>query len=297
MQVTLVGICGDSGAGKSTYINHVKRILGQNQVTVIGLDDYHTLDRKERKAISVTPLHPRANDLGLVADHATLLKRGQRVLKPVYDHNTGEFAPPEWVDPNRYVIMEGLHPFHLTVQREALDLKLYLDTHKDLKIKWKIERDARDRGYTREQVIAEIEQRQKDIKAFIEPQIKYADVVISLIENDNPEYAAAAPVKVRISERPSEQGIIRNLLLAGWGERLGVTLEKVNIEGTDMEAIELTRPLDHAELRELVSALGNGAALNLPEGPADPWVQSQVLVSWRIANINAQEVGQKSYAV
>lgn len=64
----------------------------------IDADDYHTLDRKQRKALGITPLNPQANDLDLLAEHLRQLKEGRPVRKPVYDHRTGTFGDPEEVN-------------------------------------------------------------------------------------------------------------------------------------------------------------------------------------------------------
>lgn len=89
-RVTMVGISGDSGAGKSTYAAALRDILGPERVTILPLDDYHSLDRKERTLIGVTALNPwKANNLGLLVDHVWALRHGHAIIKPTYDHATG----------------------------------------------------------------------------------------------------------------------------------------------------------------------------------------------------------------
>ncbi|ACX52945.1 phosphoribulokinase/uridine kinase [Ammonifex degensii KC4] len=176
----LVGIAGDSGAGKSTFVRKLQELLGHERVSVIELDGYHSLNRQERKLVGITPLHHRANNLGLFIEHLYRLRSGERVLRPVYDHETGDFSDPVWVEPRPFILVEGLHPFCFKVAADMYDLKIYYDTHQELKIHWKISRDASVRGYTVEQVVKEIRQRQWDIRNFVEPQLAYADLVICL---------------------------------------------------------------------------------------------------------------------
>ena len=63
-------------------------------VATFSMDDYHSLDRKQRKERNITPLHPAANHLDLLADHLEALRRGEGINKPVYDHSIGAVRGP-----------------------------------------------------------------------------------------------------------------------------------------------------------------------------------------------------------
>ena len=54
------------GSGKSTLTAGFYRIFPHDQITSVCLDDYHGLDRRERKLIGVTALDPRANNFALM---------------------------------------------------------------------------------------------------------------------------------------------------------------------------------------------------------------------------------------
>jgi phosphoribulokinase len=173
-----VGIGGDSGSGKSTLSNAFYDLLGRDRITTVCLDDYHSLDRRERALVGLTPLNPRANNFALMEEQLWALKRGESISKPVYDHADGTFKPAELVDPNQVVIIQGLHPFLLPGIREAFDLKVWLDPDTELRIKWKLQRDVAKRGYNEPEVRAEIEARRADAEAHIQPQRAYADLVV-----------------------------------------------------------------------------------------------------------------------
>ena len=173
-----VGIGGDSGSGKSTLVSAFHDLLGAERITTICLDDYHSLDRRERALLGLTPLNPRANNFALMEEQLWALKRGEPIAKPVYDHSDGTFRPPERVDPNEVVIIQGLHPFLLPGIREAFDLKVWLDPEPQLRIRWKLQRDVAKRGYDETQVRAEIEARRADAEAHIRPQRAWADMVV-----------------------------------------------------------------------------------------------------------------------
>lgn len=180
-RVVLIGVAGDSGCGKSTFLNRLTDLFGEELMTVICLDDYHSLDRKQRKEKGVTALNPKANNFDLMYEQIKALKEGQAIDKPIYNHETGEIDPPERVEPNKIVVIEGLHPLYDERVRSLVDFGVYLDISDEVKINWKIQRDMAERGHRYEDILASINARRPDFDAYIEPQKQYADVVIQIL--------------------------------------------------------------------------------------------------------------------
>jgi phosphoribulokinase len=108
----VLGVVGDSGAGKTTITRGLLRVLGERHVTHISADDYHRHDRTSRRELGITPLHPDCNHLDILTQHLVHLRRGEPVLKPVYSHQDGTFRPPAYVKPSTFLVMEGLLNFH-----------------------------------------------------------------------------------------------------------------------------------------------------------------------------------------
>ncbi len=180
-RVVLIGVAGDSGCGKSTFLRRLEDLFGKDFITVICLDDYHSLDRKQRKEAGVTALNPKANNFDLMYEQIKALKSGQAIDKPIYNHETGEIDPPERIEPNHIIVVEGLHPLYDARVRELLDFSVYLDISDEVKIAWKIQRDMAERGHTYDDVIASINSRKPDFTAYIDPQKEFADVVIRVL--------------------------------------------------------------------------------------------------------------------
>ncbi len=44
-RVVLIAVAGDSGCGKSTFLRRLTDLFGEEFMTVICLDDYHSLDQ------------------------------------------------------------------------------------------------------------------------------------------------------------------------------------------------------------------------------------------------------------
>lgn len=195
----LLGIVGDSAAGKTTLTRGLVRILGESQVTHVSGDHYHRHTRAQRAEHGITPLHPDGNHLDILEQHLVHLRGGRPILKPVYRHQDGTLAPAEYVTPTQFTIVEGMLGFHTAAMREVYDVRIYLDPPEDLRRRWKVQRDCTRRGYTTDQVLAELDRREADAEAYIRPQRRHADIVISFMPGDrgDPEHLDA-----RLAMRP-----------------------------------------------------------------------------------------------
>ena len=180
----ILGVVGDSAAGKTTITRGLVRVLGEDNVAHICTDDYHRYDRKQRAELGVTPLHPDSNHIDIIAQHLVHLRRGDAILKPVYRHQDGTFGPPVYVQPERFTVIEGLLGYFLPEMRDIYDVRVYLSPPEDLRRRWKVQRDCSRRGYTTDQVLAELDRREPDSEAFIRPQRRHADMLVSFLPRD-----------------------------------------------------------------------------------------------------------------
>jgi phosphoribulokinase len=182
-------VVGDSGAGKTTVTRGLLRVLGEAHVTHISADDYHRHDRNRRRELGVTPLHPDSNHLDILTQHLVHLRRGEPVLKPVYSHRSGTFQPPDYVRPAKFLVMEGLLNFHTETLRSLHDVRVALAPPEELRRAWKLKRDCTRRGYTTDEVLAELDLRQADAEQFVQPQRQFADIVVAFTANDSEDPA------------------------------------------------------------------------------------------------------------
>ena len=68
--------------------------------------------------------------------------------------------------------------------RDVYDVRVYLAPPEDLRRRWKVQRDCSRRGYTTDEVLAELDRREPDAEVHIRPQQRYADIVISFMPGD-----------------------------------------------------------------------------------------------------------------
>jgi phosphoribulokinase len=181
----LLGVVGDSAAGKTTMTRGLVRVLGEENVTHVCTDDYHSYDRQQRAVRGITPLHPDCNYVDIIAQHLGHLRAGEPILKPVYQHSDGTFGVPVYVQPARFVVVEGLLGFATDVMRQHYDIRVYLKPPEEVRRRWKVQRDVSRRGYSTSQVLAELDRREPDSEHFIRPQERFADIVVSFTENGN----------------------------------------------------------------------------------------------------------------
>lgn len=175
----LLAVAGDSASGKTTLTRGLVGALGGDGLSALCVDAYHRYDREERKGLPFTPLNPACNYLGIMEQHLQLVAMGEPILMPVYDHEHGTLERPVMFEPDDHVIVEGLFPLHSRRSRACFDLSVYLDPPEDIRRGWKVKRDTRDRGYRPEQVIEDLRLREPDSAAFIRPQRRWADIVVS----------------------------------------------------------------------------------------------------------------------
>lgn len=199
----LLGIVGDSATGKTTFSSGIEQILGPDRVVNICSDDYHKYNRVQRKEKNICALAPECNYIDIMEGHFEQLRRGEPILKPVYNHSTGDFDPPVYVEPKEFVIIEGLLGFASMRLRDAFDVKIFLDPEEELRIDWKVKRDTTKRGYSAEEVRASLERR-KDVSAScIRPQRKFADIVVNFYRPEGFKDETGTYLNTKLILRPT----------------------------------------------------------------------------------------------
>lgn len=244
----LIGIGGDSGAGKHTLGSDLARALGP-EATIINGDDDHKWERGHAMWRKYTHLDPRGNELTAQLDTLAALRQGGQVHKRHYDHGAGRFTAPLTIRPTDFIAIVGLHPFFLASQRELLELKIYVDPTEDLRRRWKIRRDAEKRGYSEAQVLDQIERRMPDSLRFVRPQMKFADVVLRLRDSSE-ERPELTDMEMEVSNTLNPLRLIDALERLGtvesnWTPSEDLTRDRISVLGT----------IDADQVRALIAAL------------------------------------------
>ena len=249
----ILGIVGDSAAGKTTLTRGLAQVFGEENVMAICTDDYHRYDRQQRAEMGISALHPDCNYLDIIEQHLELLRQGKSILKPIYNHSTGKFDPPEYIEPRKYVVVEGLLGYSTKKMRDSYDVKVYLAPPESLRAAWKIKRDTRKRGYNDEQVLEQLKKREPDSEAYIRPQRQWADVVVSFYPpNDDPQ-ADNLLLNVKLILRPTIPHPDFTHILNAEGNHLGsaIRLDLERDMGKPVDVLAIDGHANAEQVREL----------------------------------------------
>ena len=180
--MTIIGIAGGTGSGKTTVVRKIAESLPPHYVAVVPLDSYYNdtthMTDEERRAINFD--HPDAFDWKLLIEHVKQLKAGNAVEQPTYSYiESNRQKETVHVEPKPVIIIEGIMTLLNKKLRDMMDLKIFVDTDSDERLIRNIQRDVVERGRTVEMVIDRYLQVLKPMhEQFIEPTKKYADLII-----------------------------------------------------------------------------------------------------------------------
>ena len=253
----ILGIVGDSAAGKTTVTHGLTNILGADCVTHVCTDDYHRYDRRERAERGITPLHPDCNYIDVLEQHLERLHYNQPILKPVYDHATGTLVRPEYLQPRQFVIVEGLLGFSTPTLRQFYDARVFLEPPEDMRKVWKMRRDTTTRGYAAPQVLEELARREADSRDYIRSQRAYADIVVRFYPPQGVAPEEAGPnLNVRLVLRPTiPHPDLRYLVDCEDNPPSGVRLRLARDEGRPVDYLEIDGDVAAQHAAELEDAI------------------------------------------
>lgn len=178
----IIAISGDSGSGKSTLLHELQAILGNKNTLKLETDRYHKWERGDEQYKKFTHLNPYANHLEKMTNDVFDLKIGNNIYSVDYDHSTGKFTQIEKIESTPCVVLCGLHTLYVNKINEILNIKIFMDTDRELIKKWKIKRDIDERGYSMEKIIKQINERESDYILYINNQKNNADIIINFYE-------------------------------------------------------------------------------------------------------------------
>ena len=225
----MLAIAGDSGTGKTTLTKGLVEALGPDRITSVAADDYHRYDREERKSLPFTPLHPKCNYMDIMEQHFQHLALGQPILKPIYNHDTGTLDRPEYVEPREFVIVEGLLPLHTKISRACFEIMVYIDPPEEVRIAWKLARDTKKRGYTEDEVRADLKKREPESERFIRPQRQRADIVVRFEPIAERGETVDDPLSAKLILRPTiDHPALHTILGDDTNEAMHMTLSRTD---------------------------------------------------------------------
>lgn len=181
-KITIIGIAGGTGSGKTTVVKKIVEALPPHFVAVVPLDSYYNdttgMTPEERSDINFD--HPDAFDWKLLIKHVNELRNGYAVEQPTYSYIISNRLPETiHVEPKPVIIIEGIMTLINKRLRDMMDLKIFVDCDPDERLIRNIQRDTIDRGRTVSMVVDRYLKVLKPMhEQFIEPTKRFADVII-----------------------------------------------------------------------------------------------------------------------
>lgn len=177
----IIGVVGGAGSGKTTIAQKLKNHF-KHEVIYIAHDNYYRdqthMTMEERKKVVYE--HPKALETSLLISHLKKLIKGKSVYMPMYDFTvSNRTKKTTLLKPKKVIIMEGILLFENKQLRDLMDIKIFVDTDADIRLGRKIIRDINERGRTLEHSLKQYYEMTRPMHlAFVEPNKKYADIVI-----------------------------------------------------------------------------------------------------------------------
>ena len=142
--ITIIGIAGGTGSGKTTVVKKVVEALPPHHVAVVPLDSYYNdtteLTEEERRAINFD--HPDAFDWKLLTKQVNDLRNGIAIEQPTYSYLACNRLPETiHVEPKPVIIIEGIMTLLNKKLRDVMDLKVFVDCDSDERLIRNVERD------------------------------------------------------------------------------------------------------------------------------------------------------------
>lgn len=152
--MTIVGITGGSGAGKSFFCSSLNQSLNST-ASVISLDSYYKGQSLSKiKSENLNFDHPDSIDYNLLFEHIIKLKNGEKIRKPVYSfHTQNRTKKTITVYPKTLIFIEGILTLNNEKINDLYDMTIFLDIDKNIRLKRIIERDINERGRSETETI------------------------------------------------------------------------------------------------------------------------------------------------
>lgn len=183
MKPYVIGICGGSGSGKTTFIKRLRERFDISELCIVSQDDYYLPRDKQYKDHNDEYNFdlPKSFDKKKFRSDLKSLIRGETVTIEEYTFNNADAKPKLLVfQPAPIIVIEGLFVFHYKKIANLLDLKVFINAKENLKVIRRIHRDQVERGYPIEDVLYKYEHHVlPSFERFIQPYREEADIVIN----------------------------------------------------------------------------------------------------------------------
>lgn len=181
-RVYLIGITGGSASGKTLFIRRLMERFESEDICLISQDNYYI--ERDRQPVDSNGVRnfdlPRSVDAEAFVRDIKKLTNGQPVERKEYTYNNPGVTPGLLrLRAAPLVIAEGLFVMHFPEIKKRLNLTLFIDAKDHIRLKRRIIRDNRERGYGLDDVLYRFEKHvMPAYDRYLEPVKAEADIII-----------------------------------------------------------------------------------------------------------------------
>jgi uridine kinase len=178
----IIGITGGSGSGKTQFLNRLLDQFTPDQVCLVSQDNYYRAREEQPiddKGIKNFDL-PTSIDFEEFKKDINALKEGRSVSRIEYTFNNPKATPKQIeLHPAPILVVEGIFVLYDQEIADVLDLKVFIEAKDHIKLKRRIIRDEKERGYDLDDVLYRYEHHvMPTYDKYIKPYKEDADIII-----------------------------------------------------------------------------------------------------------------------
>jgi uridine kinase len=179
----IIGITGGSASGKTLFLNQLLKSFSEEEICLISQDNYYR-DRNDQEVDAHGYINfdePKSLDLHQYATDVRTIHEGKPFQKLEYTFNNPDIVPKMMTfEPKPIIVVEGLFVLYYKEIADSLDLKIFIDAKRKLRLDRRIKRDGEERGYGElEEVMYRWNNHvEPSFQKYVKPYRKHADIVI-----------------------------------------------------------------------------------------------------------------------
>ena len=189
MNITVLGIAGGTGSGKTYAAKNLLNEYPQDSIIHISMDSYY----KDLSYINYTRRveqnfdHPDSIDINLLEKHLEQASKGNKINIPIYDFsNHVRLGETVSISNAKIIIVEGIFALHFSQLRKLYTLKIFMDTPENIRLERRLVRDVKERGRTVKSIK---DQYNTTVLAmhnrYVEPSKIFSDLILDGEDNIN----------------------------------------------------------------------------------------------------------------
>ena len=178
----IIGVSGGSGSGKTVFLKELLKDFNENEICLISQDNYYKV--REDQPIDENGIknfdRPESIDNEKLLHDINAIKNGEKVEIVEYTFNNPSTTPKKLIfRPAPVIIVEGLMVFYWDAIRSLIDLSVFVEASELIKVKRRIIRDAKERGYDLDDVLYRYEHHVAPFyNQFLKPLKDHMDIII-----------------------------------------------------------------------------------------------------------------------